>query len=425
MIERRVQESPTSGSGKSTFVRNMALPVHGWYRFPAGFSAEWVESIISSQRHRLDGLSFLDPFAGVGTAILAAERVGVPACGIEAQPFVARIAQAKLLWWADTQQFFERGQALLARARRGNGTAPCYPSLIQRCYSPVAIGQLHNLLSAWEDLRDESAESQLTWLALVAILRVCSTAGTAPWQYVLPRKSKSSATPPYDAFCLQMQRMLADMSLCQASGLGRSGQVLAGDARSCSAIGDSTVGLVVTSPPYANNYDYADATRLEMTFFGEVRGWGDLQIKARSHLIRSCSQHVSAEQASLDTLLKGLQGVPFYTQIEEVCAKLSEQRLCHGGKKDYHLMIAAYFLDMRAVWSSLRRICAGGSEVWFVIGDSAPYGVHVPVDRWLGELALAAGFKRYGFEKLRDRNVKWENRKHRVPLLEGVLRIQA
>jgi hypothetical protein len=36
-------------------------------------------------------------------------------------------------------------------------------------------------------------------------------------------------------------------------------------------------------------------------------------------------------------------------------------------------------------------------------------------------LALAAGFESWMFEKLRDRNIKWKNRKHRVPLCEGHL----
>lgn len=53
--------------------------------------------------------------------------------------------------------------------------------------------------------------------------------------------------------------------------------------------------------------------------------------------------------------------------------------------------------------------------------DSAPYGIYIPVDRWLGELAMAAGFKSYDYTKLRDRNTKWKNRKHRVPLQEGIL----
>lgn len=58
-----------------------------------------------------------------------------------------------------------------------------------------------------------------------------------------------------------------------------------------------------------------------------------------------------------------------------------------------------------------------------MVGDSAPYGVYVPVDQWLGRLALAAGFKSFDFVKLRDRNTKWKNRKHRVPLHEGILRV--
>ena len=87
-------------------------------------------------------------------------------------------------------------------------------------------------------------------------------------------------------------------------------------------------------------------------------------------------------------------------------------------------MVAAYFADMFRVWISLRRVCSEGAKVCFVVGDSAPYGVYIPVDEWLGELAVSAGFGSYRFEKIRDRNVKWKNRKHRVPLKEGHLWVE-
>jgi hypothetical protein len=112
---------------------------------------------------------------------------------------------------------------------------------------------------------------------------------------------------------------------------------------------------------------------------------------------------------------------PIRDPITEVCQRLAEVRLAKGGKKTYHLMIACYFYDLAQVWRALRRVCAPESRVCFVVGDSAPYGVYVPVMEWLGQLALAAGFRRYEFEKNRDRNVKWKNRKHRVPLCEGRL----
>lgn len=87
-------------------------------------------------------------------------------------------------------------------------------------------------------------------------------------------------------------------------------------------------------------------------------------------------------------------------------------------------MIAAYFVDLSKIFISLRKMCRAGSTLCFVIGDSAPYGVYVPVDDFLGRLAIDAGFQSFSFEKLRDRNTKWKNRKHRVPLQEGRLWIK-
>jgi len=87
-------------------------------------------------------------------------------------------------------------------------------------------------------------------------------------------------------------------------------------------------------------------------------------------------------------------------------------------------MVACYFADLARVWKALRRVCRRPARACFVVGDSAPYGVHVPVAEWLGRLALEAGFTAYEFEKTRDRNVKWKNRKHRVPLCEGRLWVQ-
>ncbi|MBI3395021.1 MAG: DNA modification methylase, partial [Spirochaetia bacterium] len=108
-------------------------------------------------------------------------------------------------------------------------------------------------------------------------------------------------------------------------------------------------------------------------------------------------------------------------ELANICRRLDKERVMRRGHKHYHTMVAAYFRDMGLVWQELRRMCRGGSSVCFVIGDSAPYGVYVPAPSLLSELAEAAGFSAPRFEKIRDRNIKWKNRKHRVPLQEGRL----
>lgn len=407
-----------------TFTDNMKLPVHRWYRYSAGFSAEWVEQLICE----FSPSSILDPFAGSGTTLLAAEAAGVLAYGYESHPFVARIATAKTHWNQAEGKLFEAAKAMLNNAVKSPpADFGAIPELLRKCYTPEALQQLYGLRKAYLSCIDQFDPeiSELLWLALTAILRSCSFVGTAQWQYVLPNKRKSKSLDPFLAFQKKIADMVADTAILRNSGCRSDAKVLLHDARVVpEEIRQKSIDLVVTSPPYPNNYDYADATRLEMTFWGEIQGWGDLQDVVRKFIIRSCSQHAAAEKLRLEMLLADPSVDSIREKLSSVCNELAEVRQTKGGRKTYHTMIAAYFCDLSKVFQALRPLCKAGSTLCFVIGDSAPYGVYVPVEDWLGKLAVAAGFKSFSFEKLRDRNIKWKNRKHRVPLHEGRLWIK-
>jgi hypothetical protein len=411
-----------SEGASSTFVDNMRLPVHRWIRYSAGFSGAWAQSVIEDSSGRTETRVF-DPFAGSGTTLIAAEDAGVEAYGVEAHPFVHRLARAKLARRSDAEAFQDTAKAIGASVARRKPDLTQYPKLIRACYTDEALMELDCLRAAVESANDGSETAQLCWLALVGILRTCSHAGTAQWQYVLPKKSKKSPAPPFVAFDQMSRKMAADM-FATSELASPPATLLRADARDCLGVPDGFATLVVTSPPYPNNYDYADATRLEMCFFQEIKGWGDLQSAVRRHLVRSCSQHVPEKAVDLKAVLADPVLEPIRSDLTPICDKLAKIRITKGGKKTYHLMVACYFNDLARVWTALRRVCASPSEVCFVVGDSAPYGVYVPVIDWLGRLALAAGFKSFRFDRTRDRNVKWKNRKHRVPLCEGRLWVQ-
>ncbi|MEW5856395.1 MAG: DNA methyltransferase [Cyanobacteriota bacterium] len=411
--------NPECFSTFSTFADNMKLPVHRWFRFSAGFSAQWVETVITKAKKQ-ETVTVLDPFAGAGTTLLAAEKIGVECYGIEAHPFVARVAKAKLLYQTDLDAFIEHTTKVIRCAETLQGCVENYPPLIRKCFTNESLESLDRLRQAWEKLADNSPQSQLTWLTLVVILRHVSHVGTAPWQYILPRKTKRSALAPMSAFQLMAETIATDMRMVGKTAVSQA-KLIQADARTCIGVPDNFANLVITSPPYANNYDYADATRLEMCFMGEIAGWGDLQEAVRQFLIRSCSQHVTNKNVNLDKVLASPELSPIQSSIIQICHNLAQERHLHGGKKNYHLMIACYFLDIARVWIALRRVCQHPSTVCFVVGDSAPYGIYIPVIEWMGALAQSAGFESFTFEKTRDRNVKWKNRKHNVPLCEGRL----
>lgn len=421
--EATVARRSPSSARPGTFAGNLKLPVHRWFRYSAGFSADWVQHVV----RECSAKRVLDPFCGSGTTLVAAASEGAHAVGIEAHPFVSRIANVKTRWKVDLDEMSDVFSRVRSKAWEMRLDAPATESkLLLKCYDSENLIALESLRRAYEAEKAAASASELSlelvWLAVTCILRECSFVGTAQWQYVLPNKTKAKVKHPYRAFEERQRMFMYDLMYAVRRFHG-SARVVCGDARDPD-IDESEFDLVVTSPPYPNNYDYADATRLEMTFWGQIEGWGDLHHAVRKHLVCSCSQHSAADRLKLVEQLQDARLDVIGEELASVCAELEQVRLTKGGRKTYHTMVAAYFTDLSRVWITLRRLTASGGQVAFVIGDSAPYGVYVPCDEWLGRLAIAAGFKRYRFEKIRDRNTKWRNRKHRVPLKEGILWVE-
>jgi len=405
-----------------TFTDNMKLPIHRWFRYSAGFSAEWVQSeIIRFESDTGQKARILDPFLGSGTTSFASCSLGRESYGFDGHPFVARIAKAKNLWHLDSEEYQDACNTVLEKAKRSRKVTTRHDesNLLGKCYDIEALTNLDRLRFSYESLADDNPIWELVRLNITSIIRACSKAGTAQWQYVLPKKSKSKVLNANDAFLGKALLMAEDMKFVKSEEWKNLAHISEHDVRN--EMSAEECNLLITSPPYPNNYDYADATRLEMMFWGEINGWSDLKTAIRPTIMRSCSQHSAGDKIVLDEILEEPLLKPIINELTTVTRELEKVRLTKGGKKTYHTMIAAYFLDLAKIWENSRKVMSDDSRICFVIGDSAPYGVHVAAERWLGELAIASGFKSFEFEKLRDRNVKWKNRTHTVPLQEGRL----
>ena len=409
----------------STFEDNMKLPIHRWYRYTAGFSADWVASLLKAeQKSKNHKLRVLEPFVGSGTVVLESIFHDVDSIGFESNPYVNRIANAKLAWRKlDIDVLKKEANKVLRDAQTLNICLPEYPSLIKRCYPADVLAKLHALKMAWVSMQ-EGLYKEFIWFLITSILRSSSPVGTAQWQYVLPNKSKAKVIDPYLAYSSKLEEIIHDIYMAKAKETSSTATIIMTDAREEVQIPQNWADLVITSPPYANNYDYADAMRLEMLFWGAEDPYFEAQKDAKAHLVRACTQHVGKLKNDVQSLINSELLSPIRNELIVVYQQLENERLNHGGKKNYHYMITAYFYDLAKVFRTLYKLTREDCKMCFVIGDSAPYGVYVPVDDWLGKLAISAGFKNYHFEKLRDRNIKWKNRKHRVPLKEGRLWIE-
>jgi len=418
MPEEKTLLSPKSNT--TTFADNMKLPVHRWYRYSAGYSAEWAGSLMEHWGAK----NVLDPFGGSGTTVLAAQEKGINSFAVDVHPFVAKIAKAKLAWDIDLDIFIDKYKKIIKEYQLRKVISTPTSPLAHKCFpDEYILVELLKIRDCVLELDQDNDVSKLLWLAFVGIIRPSSPAGTAQWQYVLPNKTKKKVIEPLIAFKTNCENFVSDIKARKKliGNYSSTSKFIETDARILQGVPDEWADAIITSPPYANNYDYADATRFEQIMLGEIDGWSDLK-SLRKNLLRSATQNLSGWKA--ETVLSSSELSPIIEEFIPVWDELQEVRKTKGGNKPYHAMLAGYFYDNALVFNALRKKSKEGVKVCYVVGDSAPYGVHAPVEKWLGKLALAAGFKSWSFTKVRDRNTKWKNRKHQHPLHEGYLWIE-
>ncbi|MEW5830140.1 MAG: hypothetical protein AB1846_14700, partial [Chloroflexota bacterium] len=176
--------------------------------------------------------------------------------------------------------------------------------------------------------------------------------------------------------------------------------------------------------PYLNNFDYADRTRLELYFWGEAKNWGEISENIRTKLITSATTQISRDDPRYN-LSEGLKDAcpDVFDFLRKSISQLSEIRLTRGGKKSYDHLVSGYFNDMFQVISEVYRVLKTDTKAVFVLGDSAPYGVHIPTDDLIGKIGLGAGFADYRIDVLRERGGKWKDnpQRHGVLLRESIV----
>ena len=305
-----------------------------------------------------------------------------------------------------------------------------WPPLVYKCFTEDNLSQLAALRKAITEPALDPHVRDFLKLALTSTLRIVTTAG-AGWPYIAPSKYQSKKVERHalTEFQTRCHLMLSDVQQALALGLPYSSHdVILGDARQFASYADSeTVDLIVTSPPYLNNYDYADRTRLETYFWGIHGSWADITRDVRDHLIMAATTQVRMSS------MNGTIGCPTIRQLDreihgellDIITRLKHMRSVKSGGKTYDYMVAGYFEDMLQVLKGAREVLKPSGHFVLVLGDSAPYGVHVPTEDIVGRLAVATGFSSYEVEQIRTRGGKWGHnpQRHKVPLRESILTI--
>lgn len=433
----KIVDSPQkkSQSEWGTFKDSLRAPVHRWFTYPAGFSYKAVQHSIE-RFNIVRGDTIYDPFMGSGTTNLTAKTLGINSVGVEAHPFVYPIAKAKLNWDIELKSikgFVELVQKRIVSKSNSLQTKKLeseFPELILKCYENKTLYDLWAIRELIAENLNNDGIKEFFFVVVTAMLRNVSVAATG-WPYIAPNKVKSSSInkdvlSEFVTLANQMANDIQEIKLWSKDRYKQSEHnLINGDSRNTTNyIKDKSVDHVFTSPPYLNNFDYADRTRLELYFWGQANSWGEISEKIRTVLMTSATTQINRSDAKYEIMDEFSKECPQVTKfIGENIEKLATIRKTKGGKKSYDLMVAGYFNDMYQIIKDVYRVMKPRTKALFVLGDSAPYGIYIPTDKLIGDIGVSIGFNSYEIEILRTRGDKWKAnpQRHKIPLHEGIV----
>jgi hypothetical protein len=417
---------PGSGRGRRHGTSSYQ-PFDRWFRYPAGFASDYVRLLLD--RLGLDEGLVIDCFAGSGVTGTAALDQGLEFFGIEAHPLIADLARLKVAPACSARPVRQLAADVAEEVSEllvsGETDAPTvtgeFTQLVQRSFDEPVLHRLALLRQAIRS-RSKRVAAPYVKLALLATLRDVASVKVG-WPYQRPGQQRIARhRDPVERFLIRAGWIADDL---KSIGPRPSASVICGDARdpvTWAGFKHGPAEACVASPPYLNNFDYADATRLELYFWGEVTSWSQMCSTVRNDMLTATTQQSSKpERVDAVTRLETMGSLG--EQVLSLTDLLTKQRRARTRGKEYDQVAPAYFVGMADVLSNLAVALKAGATCMWLIGDSAPYGVYIDTPRLIGELACTLGFEVKADLTLRRRGNRWQGPtgRHSVELTERLL----
>jgi hypothetical protein len=367
-------------AGLVSYVGNKDIPLLRLYRYKEAFAFRFVAEFIS--RFGLSAKDYaFDPFCGMGTTLFAASQAGIPSIGVDKLPIAVFVAQTLPLFYSlKPGQLKETYEQLRTGVRQAPPASVALDVAIMKvAFPPDTLLALRQWKTAIDDL--PSPLKNVFLLLFFSILEPCSYTSKDGQFLRLVRERKTA--DPEDALQAKVNEAERDLRLVRDLGWGRALQlpvVYPGDAR---VLGDIPFArqptAVITSPPYANRYDYTRTYSLELCLHF-VRDFTELKA-LRFGILRS---HI---ESKVDPCEK-----PPHPAVKEVVDVLRERVKALNNPRIPD-MLTGYFVDMQQVIGELARVLAPAARVAMVVDNVRFAGELMPVDLVLSEMAEEVGFR--------------------------------
>jgi hypothetical protein len=321
---------------------------------------------------------------GSGTVVAVARSKGHRAIGIDIDPLAVLLSK---VWTTagNADSVRQKATEVLRRAKQiflNLAVRDAYPKgadketreFIAYWFDPYARRQLTALSLAIGRVREEVVRDQL-WCGFSRLIIAKQAGASLAMDLAHSRPHRRFDRAPIKPFrkFLSAVSIVADGCLGTATAhRGPVPTILCGDARDL-PLKNSSVDLVLTSPPYLNAIDYMRCSKFSLVWMGhrinELR-----DIRARS-IGTEVGKEVSEDDKVTREIIDNLKLRPKLPTRQEA-------------------ILARYICDMRKSLSEVGRVLSPNGIVVYVVGENTVRGTYIRTSTIVSAVAAKAGLKR-------------------------------
>lgn len=393
LFENRSGESTGTALRDPAFTENKKLPIHRWVPWIAGYSAAFIDDVMAvyapqDPANPAAGV-VLDPFAGVGTTLVQAMLHRYRTVGFELNPYAALAASVKVrapfldlpklrgkLSGFETESHRWKHGATGVRAASPNGfrsRIPFFSPSVE--YEVLRVIDFINAIED-EDLRDLFRVAFGSVMVTFSNYTYEPSLGTRPGAGK-PLIENQDATATLTGKLKQMARDIEWVQALPPLPSSSSHRVFnanffqKGEELLCGL----PVDLMVTSPPYMNNYHYIRNTRPQLYWLAFVNTSSELKRleeenfgKFWQNVRTAAPQEPVFASAGLSLLIRELR-------------QIRAEKGPYGGP-GWANYVTAYFNDAQKFFGILKNVLKPGGVGVIVVGNSIIQGIEFKVDQF-------------------------------------------
>jgi DNA modification methylase len=397
-----------------SFRVNKNSPIHRWYPYVEGFSADRIVRLLSAFTNRTSATVY-DPFGGSGTVQVLCSHLGIRSLYSELNPFMQFVAEVKV----NSVRTLVGQTKAISKLKAYYDTVADLNFLSE--FADEDTSWFHQIFSGRDyfvekDLReicgllrlakrafkgDEHIQN-VTLLAVYCIAVDCSNmTRRADLRRRQPYEYKTRTVSVKNSYLKKLSEIVSDLTDLPETleGTTRLGDSCLVHHESY----DASIDLIVTSPPYLNGTNYFRNTKIEL---------------ALANLITSETELESFTTAAVTA---GINNVSMRNR-EPICFPAVERLAKALEKEAYDVRIAkmvrGYFSDMFLSAQVFFAYLKGGGTFVCDIGDSIFAGIHVPTHDLLVDVFERAGFE---FKECNILRQRYSHNKQRLGQYELIL----